>query len=121
MRQVKPVKDELKGFGDIVTCDHLIAESEPNKSVEDDMYGVMFYDVWSDYLGAYPVKSKTGVDTSLALQHFRGKQHVQYVYSDGAGEINFACKVNNILHDSCMPGEKQANGIAERQVQEVKL
>ena len=55
------------------------------------------------------------------MQHYRARERINYMYSDGSGEIEAACKMDYINHDACAPGDKQANGIAERQVQEVKL
>ena len=46
---------------------------------------------------------------------------VDFLYSDGSQEIANAARLDGTPHTACEPGDKQANGIAERQVQEIKL
>ena len=42
------------------------------------------------------------------------------MYSDNSGEIAHACSQEGIDHDTCKPEDKQANGVAEQMVSEVK-
>ena len=76
--------------------------------------------MFTGYIGAYPCLTKTAFETRENLEHFKGRQVIEYMYSDGAYEIDLACRNLWIPHDTSEAGEPQGNGIAERQVQEVK-
>ena len=119
----KPIAlgDRLTYFGEIVTCDHIVSETPGAKSIEGHLYALMFFCLFSKFIGAYPALTKTGMETLQYLQTFRGKDHIELIYSDNAGEIEFACRMERIPHDTCKAGDSKANGIAERQVQEVRL
>ena len=46
---------------------------------------------------------------------------MNYVYSDGSGEIGSACRQLGIPHEKSEAGDASNNAIAERQIQEAKL
>ena len=121
MKKMSAAGVRLCRFGEVVTCDHLVAEAAHNNSIEGHGYAVLFYDLYSEFVGCYPTLTKTGIEALHALQHFRGRQGIDFVYSDGSGELAVACRLDHTLHQESQSGDKQSNGIAERQVQEAKL
>ena len=121
MRRIRAIGRDLAAVGEVVTCDHIIAEAAKHQSIEGHMYAIVLFDLFSRFMFAYPALTKTGAETLTAVQHYRGRNGINYMYSDGSGDIDLTCRLDGIQHDTCMPGDKQGNGIAERQVQEVKL
>ena len=121
MRKLVSAGDKLERLGQVVTCDHIIANSEMKQSIEGHTCAVVFYDLCTQFLGAYPSLTKTAAETHEWLKRYKGTAPIEYMYSDNSDEIEIACRLEHIIHDTCQPGDKQANGIAERQVQEVKL
>ena len=121
MRRLRAVGQDLEAFGEAVTCDHIIAETQARESIEGHMYAVVIYDLYTRFVGAYPSLTKTSMETLQHLQKWRGKDEIKFMYSDGSKEIANACRLEQVPHTACEPGDKQANGIAERQVQEIKL
>ena len=95
-RKPVPLGARLTYFGEIITCDHLVAETPGAQSIEGHLYALMFFCLFSKFLGAYPVLTKTGMETLQCLQTFRGKDQIDLIYSDNAGEIEFACRVERI-------------------------
>ena len=59
-RKRVPIRERLKSFGELVTCDHIVAEADENMSVDQHCYTVMMYDVFTQFLIAYPPMTKRG-------------------------------------------------------------
>ena len=55
-------------FGDIVTCDHLVSDGSRSMSAAGSSYGFMLYDIKTQYLGAFPCATKSGIDTLNSLR-----------------------------------------------------
>jgi hypothetical protein len=119
----RPVSTHLpfERFGESVTIDHTGPYDPSHQGTLREAFAVVIYDLYSGYIGAYPCLTKTGAETIQHVQHFSGHDAIYYVYSDDSGEIAFACNYLRIPHDSSEPGEPQTNGVAERQVQEIKV
>ena len=64
-------------FGEIVTCDHLVAERDDAMSMEGYSYGVLFYDIYSQFIGAFPTLSKTSIETLNSLRAFKGNDSIE--------------------------------------------
>ena len=118
-RKHVPLREKLTHFGEIVTCDHIIAEGD-GESAEGHAYGIVLYDVYSQFIGSYPSLTKTAVETLRHLREYKGSDEIELVYSDNAGEIKWACNAEMIMHDTCKAGDSAGNGIAEQMVRECK-
>ena len=120
-RKVIPLRTTLRAFGDIVTCDHLVSNNESARSSSGHTHGFMLYDIKTQFVGAYPCLTKSGVDTLACLRQFMGSDRISRMYSDNSGEIEWACNIERIPHDTAKPNDPQSNGIAEQMIYEVKL
>ena len=81
-------------------------------SIEGHAYGALFYDLYCQFCYVYPTLTKTGIECCHGLQHYRGRDPIDFVYSDGSGDIEVACNLDRTLHEKSQPGDSQANGIA---------
>ena len=61
-----------------------------------------------------PVDSKTGLETYRILNHIRGPDHIQAIYSDGFKSFVEAANELKIPHEKAQPGVPQTNAIIER-------
>ena len=68
MRRLQPVGHQLTRFGEVVTCDHIVAEALMSNSIEGHMYGVVLYDLKTKFMGAFPALTKTGAETLQCVQ-----------------------------------------------------
>ena len=71
---------ELKRFGEVVTMDHIDARSTANESVDGEMFALVIYDVYSKFVGAYLVFTKTSHETWEKLSHYKGRDNIDYMY-----------------------------------------
>ena len=55
-----------------------------------------------------------------AYKQWAGNDPVRYLYTDCSQELNLIARMYSIPHDTSEPGDPQANGLAERHVQETK-
>ena len=76
---------EATCFGDRLTVDHKIMNEE-NKSVGDeDLVACVIQDAYTDWLQAYPCKSKSAADTLRSFQESLGpKLKTHHVYADNS-------------------------------------
>ena len=105
--------DKATKFGDWCTGDHLIFRSDASKGSNNERDCFMCLDKATNWLGAYPVYSKSADETRKAIRKFAGKQKIRFFYSDDAPEIKKACEDENIPHEVAPTGIKEANGLAE--------
>jgi hypothetical protein len=103
-----------------VTADHLDSKSDLNVSHEGHRFALVVKDVWSKLFSVYPVINKSGELTRPAMQHFIGGRRVKLCYTDGSGELEFACKRLGISHDVSDPGIPATNAIIERAIGIIK-
>ena len=118
-RKKVPKRESLSVFGELVTCDHIIAQGI-NESLDGHPCALVIYDVRTQFLAAQPTVNKSGPETCRIIKQFCMGDIIDRMYSDGSGEIEWACHYLSIPHDTCQTGDKQGNGIAEQMVQEVK-
>ena len=83
-------------------------------------YAIVLIDLFSRFICSRPLKAKAGLSTVNSYVQWRGQYPVQYLYTDDSQELKMIAAHDHIPHDTSEPGDPQANGIAERHVQEVK-
>ena len=68
----------------------------------------------------YACNAKTSADTAKSLRHFKGPTDtIDYIYSDGSGEIAEAALLLGIDHDDSVPGRPESNALCERRMRTV--
>ncbi len=108
-------------FGDQITCDHLVAESEISQSFLGDREAVIVYDRATRWKECYPVPTKSGDDAYISLNHFVGPEAtVKCIWSDNSKEIEYAVKRLGWNPAKSTPGISQTNSVAERQVRDIQ-
>jgi hypothetical protein len=108
-------------FGEQVTADHLIAESEKSQSFLGHKDAVIVYDRATRWKDCYPVTTKSGDDVYASLNHFAGPDAViKQIWSDGSHELKYGIKHLGWNHPKSTPGISQTNSVAERQVRDVQ-
>ncbi len=107
--------DKAVEFGDVITCDHIIASKDEAEGLISDTTALTIYDLGTHFTGCYPLKTKTSDDARRALQHFRGpRAYFRYVYSDNSGEIWKAVDELGFLQGTSTPGVHETNAHIER-------
>ena len=109
-----------KNFGDLITADHKVL-SEGCESRNNHRYVVVVQDLATQWIQAYPCKTKTSQETQRSLQKFLepdGKRKV--IYTDNSLEFGKACEDLSWNHCTSPPHRSETNGIAERAVRRVK-
>ena len=112
---------EATCFADRLTADHAIL-NEDNKSAEDEnIVACIIQDGFTDWLQAYPCKSKNAADTLKCFQRFLGPNiKAHHVSTDNSKEFAKALDDMCVAHDTCQPYTPATNGKAERAVRRVK-
>ena len=102
-------------FGDVITCDHIIASKDEAEGLLTDKTAMTIYDMGTHFTGCYPLKTKGADDAYRALQHFRGPRGTfHYVYSDNSGEIWKAVDMLGFPQGTSTPGIHETNSHIER-------
>jgi hypothetical protein len=108
-------------FGEQITADHLVAESEISQSFLGDKEAVVVYDRATRWKECYPVPTKSGDDAYISLNHFVGPDAtVKSIWTDGSKELKYAVKRLGWNPSKSTPGISQTNSVAERQVRDVQ-
>ena len=102
-------------FGDLITADHKVF-SENCESRNNHRYAVVVQDLATQWIQAYPRKTKTSQETQRNLQKFlEPERKPKVIYTDNSLEFGKACE-----DLSWTPHRSETNGIAERSVRRVK-
>ena len=106
----------LSKFGEVVTADHFDCLAERKNSVMGHTWGLVMVDLHSGYLMSRAVMTNSAVETGDRFRHWRGRDRVIHMHSDGSGELNGVCRYEGITHSIIETGDHAANGIAEGHV-----
>ena len=109
-----------ENFGDLITADHKVF-SDNCESRNNHRYAVVVQNLATQWIQAYPCKTKTSQETQRSLQKFLepdGKPKV--IYTDNSLEFGKACEDLSWNHCTSTPHRSETNGIAERAVRRVK-
>ena len=107
-------------FGDLITADHKVL-SDNCESRNNHRYAVVVQDVATQWIQAYPCKTKTSQETQRSLQKFlEPERNPKVIYNDNSWEFGKACEHLAWNHCTSAPHRSETNGIAERAVRRVK-
>ena len=107
-------------FGDLTAADHQIV-SEGCESRNNHRYAVVVQDLATQWIQAYPCKTKTSQETQRSLQKFlEPDRNPKVIKTDNSSEFGKACEDLSMNHCTSTPHRSQTNGIAERVVRRVK-
>ena len=105
----------VEKWGDIITVDHMVQTDEDWTIGCDGSKNLLAVkDLATGLKWAYPMPTKSAENTADALKRFCGSYRIGCVYSDGAPELDEACRMLGYPHDKSHPGVPQNNGIIER-------
>ena len=109
-----------ENFGDLITADHKVL-SDNCESRNNHRYAVVVHDLSTQWIQAYPCKTKTSQETQRSLQKFlEPDRKPKVIYTDNSSEFGNACEDLSWNHCTSTPHGSETNGIAERAVQRVK-
>ena len=107
-------------FGDLITADHKVL-SDNCESRNNHRYAVVVQDLATQWIQAYPCKTKTSQETQRSLQKFlEPDRNLKVIYTDNSLEFGKACEDLSWTHCTSTPHRSETNGIAERAVRRVK-
>ena len=107
-------------FGDLITADHKVL-SDNCESRNNHRYAVVVQDLTTQWIQAYPCKTKTSQETQSSLQKFlEPDRKPKVIYTDNSLEFGKACEDLSWNHCTSTPHRSETNGIAERAVRRVK-
>ena len=79
-------------FGDLITADHKVL-SDKCESRNNHRYAVVVQDLATQWIQAYPCKTKTSQETQRSLQKFlEPERNPQVIFTDNSLEIGKACE-----------------------------
>ena len=102
-------------FGEIVTVDHVYMRDwhlRPGVGGFPDAF--TFLDLATECKYCEPVDTKEALETVKVIQHLRGDQTFQRLYSDNHRSIRKACHLLSIMWEGSQPGMHQTNARIER-------
>ena len=107
-------------FGDLITADHKVL-SDNCESRSNHRYAVVVQDLVTQWIQAYPCKTKTSQETQRSLQKFlEPERKPKVIYTDNSLQFDKACEDLSWNHCTSTPHRSETNGIAERAVCRVK-
>ena len=107
-------------FGDLITADHKVL-SENCESRNNHRYAVVVQDSATQWIQAFPYKTKTSQETQRSLQKFlEPDRKLKVIYSDKSLEFGKACEDLSWNHCTSTPHRSETHGIAKRAVRRGK-
>ena len=107
-------------IADLITADHKVL-SDTCESRNNHRYAVVVQDVATQWIQAYPCKTKTSQETQRSLQQFLDpERNSKVIYTDNSLKFGKACEDLSWNHCTSTPHRSETNGIAERAVRRVK-
>ena len=111
---------ELKNLVNLITADHKVL-SDNCEPRNNHRYAVVVQDRATQWIQAYPCKTKTSQETQRSLQKFlEPERNPKVIYTDNPLEFGKACEDLSWNHCTFTPHRSETNGIAERAVRSVK-
>ena len=106
--------------GDLITADHKVL-SDNCESRNNHRFAAVVQDLATQWIQAYPCKTKTSQETQRSLQKFlENERNPKVIYADNSLEFGKACEYLSWNHCTSTPHRSETNGIAERAVRRVK-
>ena len=107
-------------FGDVITADHKVL-SENCEYRNNHRCAVVVQDLATQWIQAYPCKTKTSQETQRSLQKFlEPDRKPKVIYTDNSLEFGKACEDLSWNHCTSTPHRSETNGIVERAMRRVK-
>ena len=117
-RRIGGVVPRAENSGDLMTADHKVF-SEGCESRNKHRYAVVVQDLATQWIQAYPCKTKTSQETQRSLQKFlEPERKPKVIYTDNSLEFGKACEDLSWNHCTSTPHRSETKGIAERRVKE---
>ena len=109
-----------ENFGDLITADHKVL-SDNCESRNNHRYAIVVQDLATQWIQAYPCKTKTSQETQRSLQKFsEPDRKPKVIYTDNSLEFDKACEDLSWTRCTSTPHRSETNGIVERAVRRVK-
>ena len=109
-----------ENFGDLITADHKVL-SDNCESRNNHRYAIVVHDLATQWIQAYPCKTKTSQETHRSLQKFlEPERNPEVIYTDNSLEFGKSCEDLSWNHCTSTPHRSETNGIAERAVRRVR-
>ena len=109
-----------ENFGDLITADHKVL-SDNGESRNNHRYAVVVQDLATQWIQAYPCKTKTSQEPQRSLQKFlEPDRNPKVIHTDNSLEFGKACEDLSWNHCTSTPHRSETNGIAGRAVRRVK-
>ena len=109
-----------ENVGDLITADHKVL-SDNCEYRNNHRYAVVVQDPATQWIQAYPCKTKTSQETQRSLQKFlEPERKPKVIYTDNSLEFGKACEDLSWNHCTSTPHRSETHGIAERAVRRVK-
>ena len=119
-RRIGGAVPRAENFVDLITADHKVL-SDNCESRNNHRYAVVEQDLATQWIQAYPCKTKTSQETQRSLQKFlEPDRNPKVIYTDNSLEFGKACEDLSWNHCTTAPHISETNGIAERAVRRVK-
>ena len=107
-------------FGDLITADHKVL-GDNCESRNNHRYAVVVQDLATQWIQAYPCKTKTSQETQRSLQKFlEPDRNPKDIYTDNSMEFGKACEDLSWNHYTSTPHRSETRGLAERAARRVK-
>ncbi len=111
-----------KKFGELITGDNIVVTSRQNprgRGAAGERHCFVIKDRATNFVGAYPCKTKTSVEVMACITHFLGMDKCRMFYADNAREIKAALTALRITNATSTPCRHQSNGIIARTIRHV--
>ena len=109
-----------ENFGDLITAGHKVL-SEGCESRNNHRCAVVVQDLATQWIQAYPCKTKTSQEPQRSLQKFLEQDRKpKVIYTDNSWEFGKACEDLSWNQCTSTPHRSETNSIAERAVRRVK-
>ena len=100
-------------FGDLITGDHKVL-GDSCESRNNHRYAVVVQDLATQWIQAYPCKTKTSQETQRSLQKFlEPDRNPKVIYTDNSLEFGKACEDLSWNHCTSTPHRSETNFIVE--------